>query len=113
MAPKIRNAHEGLLLAATAAPGSFLLPLVGGLVQGTSTFEDFLKAVRARRQLTYLTIDTTGACDLKCTGMCYYNPDISLRKPFVSEALLIEAIHQSASELSMRVLAFAGKEPFL
>lgn len=92
---------------------SFLLPFWHGLITGTSTFSDFLVAVRAKRQLTYLTIDTTGACDLKCSGMCYYNPAISLGRNPVEESLLRQAISQAATELSLRVLAFAGKEPFL
>lgn len=113
MGPNARAVFEGLSLAAAAEPNSFLLPLWAGLVQGTTTFGDFLSAVRARRRLTYLTIDTTGACDLQCTGMCYYNPDISLQRPLVSETHLAQAIQDAARELSMHVLAFAGKEPFL
>lgn len=113
MVPKVQAMLEGLSLAAAADPDSFLLPLWAGLVENTATFEDFLAAVRTRRQLTYLTIDTTGACDLKCTGMCYYNPDISLQRPLVSETHLVQAIHQAATDLSLHLLAFAGKEPFL
>ena len=114
--PKTATARalaDGLSQAAASAPGSFLLPIWAGLVQGTATFDDFVTAAKARRQLTYLTIDTTGACDLKCAGMCYYNPNISLSRPLASEEALKDAIRQAASELSMRVLAFAGKEPFL
>jgi MoaA/NifB/PqqE/SkfB family radical SAM enzyme len=104
---------EGLSVAAACSPEAFLLPLWAGLVRGTATFEDFLAAVRARRQLTFLTIDTTGACDLKCSEMCYYNPRIRLSNPFVSESRLVDAIRQAADNLSLHVLAFAGKEPFL
>jgi hypothetical protein len=105
--------HEGLSRASAANPDSFLLPYWAALVDGTATFEDFLPLVCTRRRLTYLTIDTTGACDLKCTGMCYYNPDIPLRRPLVAETALVEAIRESARDLSLAVLAFAGKEPFL
>jgi MoaA/NifB/PqqE/SkfB family radical SAM enzyme len=104
---------EGLSAAAACSPEAFLLPLWVGLVRGTTSFEDFLAAVRARRQLTFLTIDTTGACDLKCSEMCYYNPRIRLNKPLISESLLVDAIRQAADDLSLHVLAFAGKEPFL
>jgi len=104
---------EGLSAAAARSPEAFLLPLWAGLVRGAVTFDDFLAAVRARRQLTFLTIDTTGACDLKCAEMCYYNPRIRLNKPFISESLLVDAVRQAAHDLSLHVLAFAGKEPFL
>jgi hypothetical protein len=113
MRPNARAVFEGLSGAAATQPGAFLLPLWAGLAQGTITFEDFGAAVRARRGLTYLTIDTTGACDLKCTGMCYYNPDISLQRPLVSEVHLARAIHEATQDLSLHLLAFAGKEPFL
>lgn len=104
---------EGLRLAASRNPSAFLLPLWAGLADGTYPFEAFASAVRARRVLSYLTIDTTGACDLKCVGMCYYNPAISLNRRTVDEAALVGAIHEAARDLDMRVLAFAGKEPFL
>ncbi len=103
----------GLTQAAASQPSAFLLPFWRDLAKQTATFESFAEAVRARRQLTYLTIDTTGACDLKCTGMCYYNPQISIRKPLVSEGFLRDAIHGASEDLSLRVLSFAGKEPFL
>jgi hypothetical protein len=63
MGHNARAVFEGLSRAAATDPAAFLLPLWAGLVQGTATFADFLAAVRARRRLTYLTIDTTGACD--------------------------------------------------
>jgi MoaA/NifB/PqqE/SkfB family radical SAM enzyme len=109
---KLEDLVTGLEIAA-ANPGSFLLSHWHRLATGQMGFSDFLDAVRRQRQLTYLTIDTTGACDLKCTGMCYYNPDISLGKNPVEESLLRKAISQAATELSLRVLTFAGKEPFL
>jgi len=113
MGDQVQTIREGLSRASAANPGSFLLSFWASLVAGTATFEDFLSMARTRHRLTYLTIDTTGVCDLKCTGMCYYNPDISLKRPFVPESALVEAIDQASSELSIRVLAFAGKEPFL
>lgn len=102
----------GLAKAADEQPKAFLLPLWRDLVKGAG-FESFAEAARKRHQLTYLTIDTTGACDLKCTGMCYYNPEISLRRPFAPESALRDAIREASVDLSMKVLAFAGKEPFL
>ena len=101
------------LASAAGQPESFLLSIWHRLVTKTATFSDFVNAVRLQRQLTYLTIDTTGACDLTCSGMCYYHPDISLRKNPVPEHLLRQAIVHAADELSLRVLSFAGKEPFL
>lgn len=108
-----RTIADGLSCAVAASPDAFLLPFWASLAAGTATFEDFGRCVRARRRLTYLTIDTTGACDLECTGMCYYNPRIPLRRPLVPEWALVGAIQQAAAELSLDVLAFAGKEPFL
>jgi hypothetical protein len=113
MGSKARAMYEGLSRASAANPNSFLLPYWTALVGGSAAFEDFFSRVNAFRRLTYLTIDTTGACDLKCTGMCYYNPDIPLKRPLVAESALVEAIREAASELSLGVLAFAGKEPFL
>ena len=113
MAMRTEALRAQLSRAAAARPDSFLLSLWVSLLAGTATFDDFLQGVRKQRQLTYLTIDTTGACDLTCAQMCYYHPDISLRKKLVPESVLTDAIRQAAAELSMRVLAFAGKEPFL
>lgn len=45
--------------------------------------------------------------------MCYYNPAISLSRRPVGEPALIGAIQEAARDLDLRVLAFAGKEPFL
>lgn len=104
---------EGLRYAASRNPSAFLLPFWASLADGTCQFEDFAAAARARRGLSYLTIDTTGACDLKCAGMCYYNPAISLSRRSVDEPALVGAIHEAARDLDLRVLAFAGKEPFL
>jgi hypothetical protein len=101
------------LASSAGLPDSYLLRLWRELVEGKATFSDFLSSVRQKRQLTYLTIDTTGACDLKCFGMCYYHPGISLGKNPVEEALLRQAILQANDSLSLRVLTFAGKEPFL
>jgi pyruvate-formate lyase-activating enzyme len=108
-----RDIGEGLSAAAARCRGSFLLPMWAALVSGTAAFDDFLAAVRVRRRLTYLTIDTTGACDLRCAGMCYYHPKIALSKPLVDGSLVLESIRRAANELSLRVLTFAGKEPFL
>ena len=109
---KVEELLAGLESAARD-PDSFLLSYWYKLAAGTTSFVDFLNAVHSQKQLTYLTIDTTGACDLKCSGMCYYNPDISLGRNPVEESLLRQAIRQAADELSLRVLTFAGKEPFL
>ena len=105
--------REGLRHAAIRNQSAFLLPFWAGLAEGTFQFEGFVAAARARRSLSYLTIDTTGACDLKCAGMCYYNPAIPLNRATVAEPALVEAIQEAARDLDMRVLAFAGKEPFL
>lgn len=105
--------REGLRQAAIRNPSAFVLPYWAGLADGTFQFEDFVAATRARRSLSYLTIDTTGACDLKCAGMCYYNPAIPLNRGTVAEPALLEVIQEAARDLDMRVLAFAGKEPFL
>jgi len=77
------------------------------------TFDEFGNWVEGRNELTFLTIDTTGSCDLTCNGMCYYHPEIDRRKEFVSEAALKQAITDSVKELNLRSLVFAGKEPFL
>lgn len=104
---------SGLGAAAARQPSALLLNQWAGLAAGTLDFGDFYQTVKNLHQLTYLTIDTTGACDLTCAGMCYYHPAISLTQGPVDEAVLRRAISQARDELSLRVLAFAGKEPFL
>lgn len=63
-------------------------------------------------QLSYLSLDTTGACDLSCS-MCYYDPKIDLSKGFIPLGVLKDRIQEAYSQLGLRCLVFSGKEPLL
>jgi len=63
----------------------------------------------ADKHLTFLTIDTTGACDLTCREMCYYNPQIDISKPSVRVAAIKQAVADAARELNLKTLVLAGK----
>lgn len=104
---------EGLRTAVGSQPHSIVLKTWLGLASGTISFEDFYQTVLADKQLTFLTIDTTGACDLTCREMCYYNPQIDTRQPLVRFDVLKQAIADAQRELKLRTLVIAGKEPFL
>ncbi len=65
-----------------------------------------------KAQLYYLSLDTTGACDLSCS-MCYYNPEIDLSREFVQLGILKERIEEAYLQLGLRCLVFSGKEPLL
>jgi MoaA/NifB/PqqE/SkfB family radical SAM enzyme len=104
---------DGLATAASLQPESIVLAAWSALASGQFTFAEFGKWMAMRDELTFLTIDTTGACDLICNGMCYYHPEIDLRKGFVPEDALRRAILDSVEHLRLKSLVFAGKEPFL
>ena len=59
----------------------------------------------------YLTVDTTGVCDLRCPGMCYYHPGIDPRRKPVPVEAFQAAIQSAHEELALGSLIFAGKEP--
>jgi hypothetical protein len=83
------------------------------LARGDLDFELYHDRLRAAPRLAYLTVDTTGACDLSCPGMCYYHPSIDLRLSRVSEKSLQVAIAEACANLGLQNLVFAGKEPLL
>ena len=110
---KLRHVAEGLSLAASSQPHAPVLQAWSALANGQVTFTEFGKWVERRDELTFLTIDTTGVCDLLCSGMCYYHPEIDRRKGFAPEDSLKRAIQDSVERLRLKSLVFAGKEPFL
>src|SRR3712207_1718101 len=110
---QLQSVADGLRVAASSQPPSPVLMAWSALANEDITFDEFGNWVEGRNELTFLTIDTTGSCDLTCNGMCYYHPEIDRRKEFVSEAALKQAITDSVKELNLRSLVFAGKEPFL
>lgn len=102
---------KGLKQACACNPGVNILPLWRDLLSGQLDFRGVLDHFSCGPRLTYLTVDTTGVCDLTCPGMCYYHPDISLRRTPVAEEALQAAIAAAYTELGMTTLVFAGKEP--
>jgi MoaA/NifB/PqqE/SkfB family radical SAM enzyme len=110
---KQRTVAEGLKAAALSQPYSPVLHAWSALAAGDITFSEFGAWVERRDELTFLTIDTTGVCDLVCSNMCYYHPDIDRSKGFAPEDSLKQAIRDSVEHLNLRSLVFAGKEPFL
>lgn len=83
------------------------------LAAGTLTFDEYYRQLWQHRQLTFLTIDVIGVCDLKCSGMCYYHPGTGKRKALAPEDSLRTAITEAGRHLDLQTLVLAGKEPFL
>lgn len=77
------------------------------------SFDEYYVQELMRNELLFLTIDTTGACDLSCPGMCYYHPDIDIRRRPVPLSILQEVIRDAQLALSLKALVFSGKEPLL
>jgi len=82
-------------------------------LSGRLSFADYFEQMASRDELTCLTVDTTGACDLTCAGMCYYHPEIPLRRREVPFESLASAIEEAGRLLHLKTLVIAGKEPFL
>jgi MoaA/NifB/PqqE/SkfB family radical SAM enzyme len=82
-------------------------------LSGRLSFADYFEQMASRDELTCLTVDTTGACDLTCAGMCYYHPDIPLRRRETPFESLASAIEEAGRLLDLKTLVVAGKEPFL
>ena len=82
------------------------------LASGDMTEDDYYTLLTARDEITYLTLDTTGSCDLHCPGMCYYHPEIQAKLPQITFDKVQAAI-LDAQELGMSALVVGGKEPFL
>lgn len=83
------------------------------LLSGSISFAGYFEQMATRDELACLTVDTTGACDLTCAGMCYYHPDISLRRRETPSESLASAIEEAGRLLDLKTLVIAGKEPFL
>jgi hypothetical protein len=115
--PQFKGEHFAILTGLQEAlrwqPEAPMLESWLGLAAGTLTLEDFYRRILAKPQLTYLTVDVTGICDLTCPGACYYHPEIDPRKPMVSEDILKKAILEAEDTLGLQTLVLAGKEPFL
>jgi MoaA/NifB/PqqE/SkfB family radical SAM enzyme len=104
---------DGLKIALNNQPKAKILKKWLELSEGTISFDDFFNWVQQERQLTYLCIDTTGKCNLTCKDTCYYHPEIDTSLPTANEKQLKKAIEESLQYLNTKVIAFAGKEPFL
>jgi MoaA/NifB/PqqE/SkfB family radical SAM enzyme len=83
------------------------------LAAGRLSFAEYFERLANLDDLTCLSIDTTGACDLTCKGMCYYHPSIRITDREVPLDSLTRAIEDAWKMLRMRTLVVAGKEPFL
>jgi MoaA/NifB/PqqE/SkfB family radical SAM enzyme len=103
---------EGLREALVRQPQAKSLPIWLHLATGELTEAEYGAALSTSDEITYLTLDTTGVCDLRCPGMCYYHEGINTRQPQVPFEALQEAI-LDASELGMEALVVGGREPFL
>jgi len=104
---------EGLRAALEVQSDAPTLRAWLGLASGELSFDEYYNGELSRRWLPFLTVDTTGACDLVCRDMCYYHPKIvTTRKP-APETALRDAIRDTQRELGLKALVFSGKEPFL
>lgn len=104
---------DGLKIALKNQPKAKILKKWLELSEGTISFDDFFNWVQQVRQLTFLCIDTSIRCDLTCKDTCYYHHGIDTNIPAVNEKQLKQAIEESLQHLNTKVVAFAGKEPFL
>ena len=108
------NQASSLKTASVRQPQSALLRWWAQLAEGApGCWRGFLEYARGRRVLNYLTVDTTGACDLTCAQMCYYNPAIDIHRREVDQILIERAIADAVDQLNLQTVVFAGKEPFL
>ena len=94
-------------------PSASSLQTWSDLATGRMSFAKYFKRLADVDDLTCLTIDTTGACDLTCKGMCYYHPSIRITDREVLLDSLTRAIEDAWKMLGMKTLVIAGKEPFL
>lgn len=104
---------DGLGAALLRSPDSRTLAAWRSLALGEKTFEEWKDGRLKERELLYLTIDTTGMCDLTCPQMCYYNPQIAVHRAAAPIEVLEQAIGEAAGALKLKNLVFAGKEPLL
>ena len=104
---------SGLEVALRNQPDAVLLRAWHDIASGKVSFADYFSQMKDEAKLTCLTVDTTGACDLACAGMCYYHPDIPIHDVQVPFDSLATAIEDSWRLLNMKTLVVAGKEPFL
>jgi len=110
---KSASVVDGLRAAILAQPHAPTMTKWLGLATGEIGFPEFARIEIGQNKLDCLTIDTTGACDLTCEGVCYYNPAIDIKEAPVSEQALRSAILDAKRELELRVLVLGGKEPLL
>lgn len=103
----------GLGNALARNPAAEVLKTWRCLLTGELSWDGFHTKSLDERKLTYLTVDTTAACDLICPGMCYYHPDIKINARQVDEERLFRAIEAAFARLDLRDLIIVGKEPFL
>lgn len=94
---------RGVEVACERCPGAVILPLWRDLLSRTVAFSKLLDRIRRTPSLTYLTVDTTGVCDLTCSGMCYYHPDINVRRTPVTEEALQAAIAAERLLVAVRI----------
>src|SRR5260221_3364761 len=86
-------------------------PNVAGFA--TVSFADYFGELTEADDLACLTLDTAGACDLKCEGMWYHHPSIRVTDREVSMRPLTRAIEDAWRTLAMKTLVVSGNEPFL
>lgn len=91
-------------------PSTSSLRTWSDLATGRLSFAAYFDRLVNVDNLTCLTIDTTGACDLTCKGMCFYHPSIRITDREVPLDSLTRAIEDAVRTLGMRTLAIAGKE---
>ena len=94
-------------------PSTSSLRTWSDLATGRLSFAAYFERLANVDDLTCLTIDTTGACDLTCKGMCYYHPSIRITDREVPLHSATRAIEDAWKTLGMKTLVIAGKEPFL
>ena len=90
-----------------------VLKLLRDLAIGNLGFLQLVEVLKENSELTFLTLDTTGICDLKCQKMCYYHPAINAKKNASEDKFFNAAILEACQKLDLKILIFSGKEPLL
>lgn len=101
----------GLDVALRCQPGAATLCNWRDLLSGKLSFEGYYAQMSPQDELTCLTLDTTGECDLSCRE-CYYHPNILLNRTEAPLESVFAAIEDASLDLNLKTLVIAGKEPF-
>ena len=94
-------------------PGRQSLNEWWSLASGHESFSARSAEDATGRNLRFLSLDTTSACNLTCPGMCYYHGALAKKKVGAPIDAFERAIDSATLELGAQAITFAGKEPLV